>query len=889
MNNYVKAGEWVWAVPLQHAVQIQSVATLWGVTIITAIDATGMIHEIDVEDVSPLESFASGLTQPSMLIHVAAGAKLANHLNHAHTLTAPFYSGLLPLPHQISHLEKALSCDTTRLLLADEVGLGKTITAGLILTELVQRGVVNRILILTPSGLVPQWIQEMKQHFSLQLTPLFTQLMATPENGSVWKQHDYVVASYDAVKPISRRRGWTLEQICEYNQNRFDALLDASWDIVVIDEAHRVAGATAGVARSALAAGLSTIAPNMLILTGTPHQGKADHFHRLVQLLDPATFVTPETVTPQNLSRHLLRTEKRNAVTLEGEPLFGARKTELRVIPREARSQNHQRLYEEVTQYIRTGYAAAENNSRSGLGFLMVLVQRLLASSSAALEKTLKERLNFLRQAQSEPEIDQEEGFLDPDSDLHEEVIKSSSFGNSTEICMIEALLSLVQICQREGPDPKASYLLGLMRDIQQREANPLNKFLIFTEFSGTQNMLAEFLLRHGYSVTTLNGSMGLEERLASQERFKHNAQVMVSTEAGGEGLNLQFCHIVVNFDLPWNPMRIEQRIGRVHRIGQKHPVFAYNLVLNGTVEHHVVEVLGEKLELIMNQLGIDKLGDVLDTPSIDSEVQRIYSNALVKHESELEAAVNELAARIKAQVEIATTENSLRSSEIDLKAIRMRLAEPVQFWLEQFSNHAPSNVLPDLKLEGTRAALQGLQKWIPGTPIPCVQLLDYPSPLRGTWSLWRVGLHDGTGAISTQYHPILLEGETQRTGPLALDVWDAIVAGRFMLENELLQSETQNVMNASWTAASETCRGTYSRMLSTHRGRCDDDERRHNDSMAARRNAIQSIGLEEVRQFRLRKLAVAHDEWQVNHNQRKRVRPLLEPILFLEIRGGRT
>lgn len=257
-----------------------------------------------------------------------------------------------------------------------------------------------------------------------------------------------------------------------------------------------------------------------------------------------------------------------------------------------------------------------------------------------------------------------------------------------------------------EGPDPKARYLLELLRRLQQIERDPKAKFLIFTEFYGTQYMLKEYLEQHGYAVAILNGSMNLYERQEALRSFRQFSQILVSTEAGGEGLNLQFAHLVINYDLPWNPMRIEQRIGRVHRIGQQHPVTVYNLILNDTVEHRVVEILSEKLNSILSHLGIDKLSDVLDTTAIDSDLQKIYRDALSLDKRQLEAEIDSLLSGIRKQILDAKRAEELVAEPIDLERIKERLSQPVSFWAEAFANHASLDLKPDLQDEMTRKAL---------------------------------------------------------------------------------------------------------------------------------------------------------------------------------------
>ncbi|MFD2677716.1 DEAD/DEAH box helicase [Camelimonas lactis] len=229
-----------------------------------------------------------------------------------------------------------MSRDRIRYLLADEVGLGKTIEAGLILRELKLRGMAKRILVVAPKGLVRQWQGEMRLHFGetfqfIEPAELsaFRQWRSDEEN--LWRLHDQVICSLDSVKPLEGRRGWSLEQLSTYNRERFEDLISASWDLVIIDEAHRMGGSTDQVARYKLGAALAEAAPYLLLLSATPHQGKTDQFHRLMQLLDRDSFPDESSVSSERVRPFVVRTEKRVAIDAEGRPLFKPRMTRLRI------------------------------------------------------------------------------------------------------------------------------------------------------------------------------------------------------------------------------------------------------------------------------------------------------------------------------------------------------------------------------------------------------------------------------------------------------------------------------------------------------------------------------------------------------------------------------
>jgi SNF2 family DNA or RNA helicase len=542
-------------------------------------------------------------------------------------------SSVIPLPHQIRALSRAISSDRVRYLLADEVGLGKTIEAGLILRELKLRGLVRRTLIVAPKGLVTQWVSEMQVHFGETFHLVLPEDMKTLKRfasgfgvetaqdskgllGNLWRIFSQVIVPMDSVKPVDKRRGWTAAQVEGYNRERFEDLITAGWDLVIVDEAHRLAGSTDQVARFRLGQGLAEAAPYLLLLSATPHQGKTDSFHRLVSLLDSREFTDPGSITRERVQRYVIRTEKRRAIDAEGNPLFKPRRTQLAPVAWEARHHQQRVLYEAVTEYVRTGYNQARREKRNYIGFLMLLMQRLVVSSTRAIRTTLERRLEILEQPEEQLTLfplDSEEEWADLEGQEQIDIfLKTRLKALRNEREEVRLLLDVAARCEECGPDAKAEALLDWIYRLQVEEEDPELKVLIFTEFVPTQEMLREFLTDRGFSVVCLNGSMDMEERRRAQELFAKDCRILISTDAGGEGLNLQFCHVVINYDIPWNPMRLEQRIGRVDRIGQSHVVRAVNLVLEGSVEHRVLDVLEQKLAVIYEELGIDKTGDVL-------------------------------------------------------------------------------------------------------------------------------------------------------------------------------------------------------------------------------------------------------------------------------------
>ena len=642
-----KAELWYYSQEHQQPCQVLSTQDLWGETVhrVWLSDSDSVVR-LRGDQLRPIEQAPE--TTASGIAYTVAAAKIAEAMTQD-VLLAPIESTVIPLPHQIRALSQAVSGDRVRYLLADEVGLGKTIEAGLILRELKLRGMVQRTLVIAPKGLVTQWVAEMQTHFGeefrLLLPGEFAAYRRLLGDENVWRSHHQVVCSMDSVKPLDSRRGWSVEQVAEYNRERFEDLIVAGWDLVIVDEAHRLGGSSDQVARFKLGQGLAEAAPYLLLLSATPHQGKTDAFHRLVSLLDAEAFPDISSITKERVQPYVIRTEKRRAINPEGKPLFRPRRTQLVPVSWEDRHKEQQMLYEAVTEYVREGYNQAMQEKRSYIGFLMILMQRLVASSTKAIHTTLERRIEALREPQEQmtlfPTYTEDE-WVDMDGqEQMETLLKTKLMALKNEKAEVELLLDAATRCAQSEMDAKAEALLEWIYRLQQEESSPDLKFLIFTEFVPTQEMLRSFLAERGFTVVCLNGSMDMEERSQVQVRFANEARILVSTDAGGEGLNLQFCHVVVNYDIPWNPMRLEQRIGRVDRIGQNHEVRALNLVLENSVEHRVREILEQKLAVILEEFGIDKTGDVLDSADAEAWFDDLFVEAIL-HPETLDSAVEQ-------------------------------------------------------------------------------------------------------------------------------------------------------------------------------------------------------------------------------------------------------
>jgi len=396
----IDANSWYYSPDHGQLCKVIETQTLWGDTTCRVwLPGSDSVVRIPADNLQPLEDSATGT--PAGITYVAAAARVADALTQD-VLLAPIESSVIPLPHQIRALSRAISSDRIRYLLADEVGLGKTIEAGLIMRELKLRGLVARTLIIAPEGLIMQWVAEMETHFGEDFRALipsdFSVYRRIAREENMWRSQTQVICSMDSVKPMDKRRGWSQCQIAEYNRERFEDLIAAGWDLIIVDEAHRLGGSTDQVARFKLGQGLAEAAPYFLMLSATPHQGKTDAFHRLVSLIDAQAFPDVGSVTRDRVQPYVIRTEKRQAIDADGKPLFKPRRTELAPVRWEDRHRDQELLYEAVTEYVRQGYNQAMKEKRSYIGFLMILMQRLVVSSTAAISTTLERRLEVLEE-----------------------------------------------------------------------------------------------------------------------------------------------------------------------------------------------------------------------------------------------------------------------------------------------------------------------------------------------------------------------------------------------------------------------------------------------------------------------------------------------------------
>ena len=893
-------GDWCWLARQSAPCRVVDRQDLWGErTYRVWLPAKDAIVRARPQDLHPLGEVRPTVNQ---ILHAAASAKLLDALED-NLLLAPIHSSVVPLPHQLYALNRAMSKDRIRYLLADEVGLGKTIEAGLILRELKLRGMAKRILVVAPKGLVRQWQAEMQLHFGepfrliepAELTA-FRQWRTEEEN--LWRLHDQVICSLDSVKPIEGRRGWGPEQLSNYNRDRFEDLVSAGWDLVIIDESHRLGGSTDQVARYKLGAALSESAPYLLLLSATPHQGKTDQFLRLMQLLDRDSFPEENSVCRDRVQPFVIRTEKRTTIDAEGNPLFKPRLTRLQAVAWQDRHATQRQLYEAVTDYVREGYNQALASKQRHIGFLMILMQRLVTSSTAAIRTTLEKRQALLVASQFQPntlEVPDLDEWPELDGQAQLELALQAA-GWAQEKAEVQMLLDLARQAEQQA-DAKVEALLELIYKLQQEENDPTLKVLVFTEFVATQAMLAEFLGSRGFSVAMLNGKMDLDARTLAQQAFSGEVRVLVSTDAGGEGLNLQFCHVIVNFDMPWNPMRIEQRIGRVDRIGQRFVVRANNFVLEDTVEHRVRQVLEQKLELIAQEFGVDKAADVMDSVEIEPMFDELFVHGLQDPDSieqECDAVIDQVREKVAASrkgSDVLSDDHSIEPGDA-----RKWRDHPAQYWLERAisaglpvrggtaekvgeiwrvrwpdgsesprvcfdartSEEHPEIEWITLEDPRARALISELPRCVAGQPLPIVTVSGLPESVIGVWSLWEISLL-ADGFSRKRYLPIFTTDDGRTFLPTAKRIWDLLLTEAVTCAPLVDVENSSAWFQRSLEAAQAQGERLFSELSEEHRTWVAEERERIRYAFEARFRALEKLGLPNVRAHRRKRLEAEH------------------------------
>lgn len=664
----------------------------------------GSERQVALASISP----ALGWSE-SVVANVGAGAERARRAWlawQAHVLplmdsAASLTSAKIDLlPHQVVLTHRVTTTAPRRFLVADEVGLGKTIETALVLRELASRGELNRALMVVPAGLVNNWHRELNEVFNLNFEIFGSEGDVTDRKSNAFAKHDRLIASIDTLKRKARIK--KLEEA-------------PPWDLVVFDEAHHLTAFKSGgkvkkTENYKLAEALRERSRDLLLLSATPHQGDHFRFWMLIQLLDPTLFNSPEEMVRERhrLNSVVVRRTKADACKPDGSPLFARRwvHTESFLM-----NERERLFYTLLNEYLQDGFALAKRQGSKGtaLGFVMTIFQKIAASSFAAVARTLRRRLIALTvhealvhdenrdidrrdEALAESkaliraelalgddrladiEVDRvlgdikrkilkklDEEAMDMASSVSDEVALAAaedSAVSSVALALPEERLRIKDLLRQfpAEPETKVQKLLMALGSLWRQD--PSERVVIFATYLGSVEMLGQMIEREypGQGVVVLKGG-DHGSKAAAEKRFKQadGPRVMICTAAGREGLNMQHARVLFNFDLPWNPMDMEQRIGRIHRYGQKHTAQVYNLVLSDTIEGKIFLLLDDKLTQIAKTLGkVDERGEIAE--DLRSQIlgqlserlsyERLYAEALGDPELkrtrvELEAAMS--------------------------------------------------------------------------------------------------------------------------------------------------------------------------------------------------------------------------------------------------------
>lgn len=887
----LNTGDFVFDTIEKANVQVLEKIEVWGYVSYKVFNpATGRVYKANEEQLS--SSSSTMQYDENYLRYVTLLSKIKNET--AGGFLSSLASGIIPLPHQLHVLNRAMETNNIRYILADEVGLGKTIEAGMIIRELKSRGLVSRILVVCPTGLVTQWASEMQEKFHEKFQVIlpsdYDTIRRLTDNNDVYGQFDQVISPMDSIKPIEKHAGWSEEKVEKYNKERIYSIINSGWDLIIIDEAHRVAGSSGEVARYKLGNLLAQASPYLLLLSATPHNGKTEPFLRLIRLLDADAFPNAKSIVREQVAPYLIRTEKREAIDNNGNLLFKNRITHLVTISWDERNNLQRELYEMVSSYVSETYNKALRNRKKNmcLIFLLIIMQRMVTSSTAAIQQSLERRLSVLKEQRTcvgnlkEEDLDElniEDGV--------EEAIEAISLDMDLEIEELQQIVSLAKQAQFQNRDAKVEPLIMEIDAILSADRS--QKIIIFTEFVATQKYLQELLVNIGYSVTILNGGMSIDERNAAMQEFRTSTSIFISTDAGGEGLNLQFANIIINYDLPWNPMKIEQRCGRVDRIGQQRDVHIYNLIVGETVENRVREVLEEKLSVILKEMGVDKYSDVLDSEEAECDFTDVYMRS-IGHASQVEKNLYPVEEEMKQQLTNAQKYKDVIREEKDLiklvgtesnfdvdSALRTmltyyecwqghdpRLIDRISIADEEITQHLKTELVQD------RTA-----------PLMSIQIDNFPNE-EGYFMLWELSISEKESG--KRILPIFVNSAMVLRPMAGKRIMDVFLDG----SSKLRVSSAPNVDAEVYSKLEKSCMDfaydTFIELKEKQMQQNEESFKKYMYALELRQEAAEHIGIENIRRSRLQKLQKEKVNIEAQHRKGSQVYPDFRLIMMARL-----
>ncbi len=887
----LNTGDFAFDTIAEATVQILDRIEMWGYISYKVFNpATGHVYKATEEQLST--SGNAVRYDENYLRYVALLSKIKNET--ASGFLSALASGIIPLPHQLHVLNRVMETNNIRYILADEVGLGKTIEAGMIIKELKSRGLVQRVLVVCPTGLVTQWASEMQEKFHEKFHVIlpsdYDTIRRLTDTDDVYGQYDQVISPMDSIKPIEKHAGWTNERVEKYNEERIYSIINSGWDLIIIDEAHRVAGSSSDVARYKLGYLLSQASPYLLLLSATPHNGKTEPFLRLIRLLDEEAFPNSKSIVKEQVAPYLIRTEKREAIDNKGNLLFKSRITHLVEMHWDERHTSQRELYELVSSYVSNTYGKAKRNRKKNmcLIFLLIIMQRMVTSSTAAVRQSLERRLEALKNQSTRAGSLTEEDLAEMDiEDNIAEALEATSLNMEEEIEELESIIAVAKQAEFQQPDIKVECLVDTIDSILNEDSN--QKIIIFTEFVATQKYLQQILESKGFIVSALNGSMSIYERNEALKEFKTKASIFISTDAGGEGLNLQFSNIIINYDLPWNPMKIEQRCGRADRIGQQRDVHIYNFIVSDTVENRVRQVLEEKLSIIFKELGVDKYSDILDSEVSELDFTEVYMSSIEKPYS-IEQNTYPVESEVKQQIANAQKYKNIIHEEKDLtqligtessfdvdSALRqmliyyetwqghdIQLIERISINDEEISKHLRAEIVHDRV-----------------SPLMSVGIKNFPNE-SGYFMMWELSISDEEN--DKRIIPIFVN-ENFILRPIA----GKRIMDIFLDESaKLIVGSTPNITDDQYRKLEKLSMDfAYNTFVEMKEKQVQLNQENYNKYMYAlnlRAEAANHIGIENIRRSRLLKLEKEKDFIEAEYKKRSQIYPDFHLIFLVKL-----
>lgn len=887
----LNTGDFVFDTIAGATVQILERIEMWGYTSYKVFNpATGRVYKATEEQLKTEGNINQ--YDENYLRYVILLSKIKNETSGG--FLSALASGVIPLPHQLHVLNRAMETNNVRYILADEVGLGKTIEAGMIIKELKSRGLVQRVLVVCPTGLVTQWASEMQEKFHEKFHVIlpsdYDTIRRITDADDVYGQYDQVISPMDSIKPIEKHAGWTEERVEKYNEERIYSIINSGWDLIIIDEAHRVAGSSGEVARYKLGYLLSQASPYLLLLSATPHNGKTEPFLRLVRLLDEEAFPNSKSIVKEQVAPYLIRTEKREAIDNNGNLLFKNRITHLVELQWDERHTYQRELYKLVSSYVSKTYDKAKRNRKKNmcLIFLLIIMQRMVTSSTAAVRQSLERRLEALKTQNTRLGSLTEDDLAEMEiEDDVADAIEAISLNMAEEIEELEHIIAVAKQAEFQHPDVKVERLIDTIDEILSDDRN--QKIIIFTEFVATQKYLQKFLENRGFTVSILNGSMSIDERNEALREFKTETNIFISTDAGGEGLNLQFSNIIINYDLPWNPMKIEQRCGRADRIGQQRDVHIYNFIVGDTVENRVREVLEEKLSVIFKELGVDKYSDVLDSEVAELDFTDVYMRSIGRP-STVERNMYSVEAEVKQQVANAQKYKDIIREEKDLKqfvgtesnfdvdaALRQMLAyyeswkgrdlsiiERIGINDEEITHHLRAEIIQDKTSQ-----------------LMSVSIKDFPNEA-GYFMLWELSISEEESG--KRIIPIFVNDNLLLRPMAGKRLMDVFLDGNSCLTigsaPNIAETKYQELEKISMDFA-------YNTFIELKEKQIQLNQERYNKYMYAlklREDAATHIGIDNIRRSRLAKLAREKETIEATYKKGSQVYPDFRMMILIRL-----